>query len=263
MAEATLVPRSNGLTGWTLPLVCFVLAATAASAGQRQAADADRDSRTNIRQIESAAEEDTASATAEPQTDSTGVDQLGTAPADPAMAQVPTGSAPALPLVQVGGRDRATGGSQLSTGGRSAQAAAPLSSRGQSRPQAVVRLRGADACDPGAPAAGSEACARVIENRSSEYRSATAPVLSPEQRLLIDQQQREVTGDPAAIVRRLGRSDVDADARDAQSVASLVLPGNPTQSAPVDAEDPTDGLSPETVNLIEAIVQNAQGAVPQ
>lgn len=261
MDECTSASRPAFRIGWVFPLVMFALAATAASAAQQQSAGADGDTRISIRQVES--QPGIGAADVAPDADAaTDVEQLGDR-ASPAMAQVPQGSAPALPLVQVGGRDRATTGTQLSTGGRSAQAAAPLSSTGQSRPQAVVRLNGPDACDPAAQTASSTMCERVIETRSAEYRSASAPTLSPEQRLLIDQQQREMTSDPAAIVRRLGRSGVDADAVDAQSVASLVLPGNPIASAPVDPEDPADGLSPETVNLIEAIVQNAQGAVPQ
>jgi len=152
-----------------------------------------------------------------------------------------------------------TASRQLSDGKRSANAAAPLSSPAQGKPEGVVRLEGNDRCDPDSPQANTPACAHAIEKRAAEFTRPSPTELTPEQRLLIRQNATASEPTIQSTLRRIGRNDVDADDPDAQSVASIVLetaPPPPTPPAP----DPTSDVNPDVPNeiVIETIIRALQ-----
>lgn len=157
-----------------------------------------------------------------------------------------------------GERATARVGTQLSDGVRTAQSSEPLSTPAQGRRQSVVRLGGKDRCDPRAGAGPiATACAHVIETRAADFAKPSPLVLSPEQRLIVDQRLRDAPASAQAAVERIGRNDVDPAAADAQSVASLVIaPATGTRDAEKPASDtgvaPTGALS---TALIQAIVE--------
>ncbi len=160
------------------------------------------------------------------------------------------------PVAQLNREPRSTAPApQVSRGGRSAQASAALSSRKESKPEAVVRVGGKDRCDAAAANRPAD-CARVIETRASEFVRANPLTLSPEQRLLIDQRVRDLPATWSTAIRRIGRNDVDADANDSQTIASVALatgapaPGAGTSTDP--ATTPTG--DPEVLSVIQALV---------
>lgn len=78
----------------------------------------------------------------------------------------------------------------------------------------------------------------MIENRAAEFRRPEAPVLSPEQRLLIGDRAREQLGIDGA-ARRLAKDGEDSTSEDAQGLASVVLrkpPEEPKKPEPVPAD---------------------------
>ena len=147
--------------------------------------------------------------------------------------------------------DRAPTG-QVFRGERSASPPAePLSRPADGRTTALVRVEGDDRCDPQA-AAGQRAgadCTRVIETRSEEFRRADAAVLSPEQRLLIEQRSRERSSE--MVVRRIANGAVDPNLPEDQAIASLTLDGAGT---PAPQEKPKEELPAGADALINAIV---------
>ncbi len=158
-------------------------------------------------------------------------------------------------------RASAGGFTQLAPAERSAVSSAPLSNTGQSAPGAVARLEGNDRCDPQSNSVMTIAlCKKVIEQRAEEFARQRA-TLSPEQRLLADQSQRNSSvDDKGSLIRRIGRN-ADADARETQEIASLVLPGSPVDR-PVPTEDlPVDSDAAALADLITAIGV-AAGASP-
>lgn len=112
---------------------------------------------------------------------------------------------------------------QVSIGTRSSAGSAPLSSPSEGRTtSAVDRLDGDDRCDPShRQASATKACALVIERRAAEFASREASPLSPEQRILIEQQRRAF--DPKDAARRLASSGTSPGVPELQGVASLVL----------------------------------------
>jgi hypothetical protein len=168
------------------------------------------------------------------------------------------------PLAQVSREARSSRASpQLTRGKRSAQAAMPLSSRAQSKPGAVVRVGGKDRCDTAAPARLPD-CSRVIETRAGEFTRANPLTLSAEQRLLIDQRLRDLPATADGAVRRIGRNEVDADASNAQGIASLTLPtGSPAatttgKDAAASSSLPGDA---EILGVIQALVGGTPATV--
>lgn len=196
----------------------------------------------------------------------TSVDQLtarrgGPAPAEQVGSGRETGGRAIDQLAPRARPSTATG--QLTTGRRSADATAPLSRPAEGRAQQVVRLQGSDLCE-GASGSRPEVCARVIETRSGEFARAPATPLSAEQRLLIDQRLREQPSSPQGAANRVARNDIDPDAADVQSIASISLPAMQPADAPLPTPDPmmpvVDSLG---AALIEAIVERAQSGVPR
>lgn len=144
---------------------------------------------------------------------------------------------------------------QLYVGGRTAQPAPALSEPRQGRTAAVTRVEGLDRCDPGTRAARGEECERVIETRSAEFTRPDPALLSPEQRLLVEQRNRPMTNERAA-AQRLATNLSDPDEIQDQAIASQVLQ---TGAPPSDAPEQEPALPAE----LEAVVQGVINALTQ
>lgn len=127
-------------------------------------------------------------------------------------------------LTTVGESDERT--AQVSSGPRNAQAPDPLSTPEQGRTAAIAAVEGKDRCDP-ANAADKKLpeCKHVIETRSAEFTRASPTELSPEQKLLIDQQMLARESDLLTVTRRLASSG-DPNSIQGMGVASVVLTQN-------------------------------------
>lgn len=150
--------------------------------------------------------------------------------------------------------DRAPPG-QVFRGTRSAAPAEPLSRPADGRTGTVTRVGGRDRCDPAesATARGDQACANVIETRSEEFRRSEAAVLSPEQRLLIEQRARDRSSASAA--RRIATGAVNPDSPDDQAIAAITLDNPPPAPPP---REPERELPTGADALINAIVNRIQ-----
>lgn len=206
-----------------------------------------------------------------PATDrSTGVQQLSDGPrAVPAQpvgdrdVSVPRnaapGTTPAAPVVQVTSAGEAIRPAQRDPAqARSARGVSDLSARQDSAPRATAALSGDDNCDPqnrrvsratGRDTAESERCRRILELRAAEFDAPAAPVLSAEQRIVVEQLRRDTVSGlstPDMTNRALARAN-DAESRSSQELASIVLapaPGDPV-GAPNSLDNPVldTGLS--------------------
>ena len=155
-----------------------------------------------------------------------------------------------------------TPGTQLYRGSATAQAPTPLSRPSEGRSAPLVRLGGSDRCDPQTgDAAGRAACARVIETRSAEFERADPLILSPEQRLLVDQRSREGSSSVQSTAQRIGRNEIDANTLDAQSIASLTL-RTPDTSAPPTREAEVTDTQAQINEIVQAIVSGVNGGMP-
>lgn len=145
---------------------------------------------------------------------------------------------------------------QVYDGPRTARAVDPLSTPAQGRAQRVVRLRGADRCDPGSAAGAAHVdCAKAIERRADDYDSPAAPVLTAEQTLMIDQQSRE--SDRVRLRTRAADGDIgNPDSAVSQMVASQLLP--PGAPAADDRKSAAPVVDSTTAGVIAAIVSAAQ-----
>lgn len=202
------------------------------------------------------------------------IDQLGAARSAAPVAAAPSLPAPPAVDLQVRGDldraliaapARAPGAvtppvAQLSSEERSAQGAPALSSTAQSRPAAAEAIGGSDRCDPRAPRAERRAeCRAPIETRSAEF-ERSVPVLSPEQRLLLEQRGvRLITTQSAS--RRLGTTGEGLTSSE-QAVASVALGGGnaPPPPAPPPAPRPEDApLTPEQAAAIVGAILSQPG----
>lgn len=137
--------------------------------------------------------------------------------------------------------------SQLSTGPRNAEPPHPLSTPQEGRTAAVARVEGQDRCDPAnAEDRKRPECKHVIETRSADYARPSPTELSPEQRLMIDQQllARE---DLSTATRRLADSG-NPNTIEGMGVASIVL----DQAQPRQPKKPED--DPRTAAAIQAVL---------
>jgi hypothetical protein len=206
-------------------------------------------------------------ATAAPQA-SGAVDQIG-APQAVGMQQVgprqgTAGAARAMPQLSAareGGisvqltseRGSARTAEQLTRGARSAQSSQPLSQPRDGRSTAVERLAGDDRCDPGTGRVRPARCAHAIETRAAEFAREQAPLLSPEQSIIAEQQARERAGNFGSAARRLAVSGVDAKSLEAQGVASVALSAPAEEPRPETAA-PGSVPSEAVMSIINAIV---------
>lgn len=150
---------------------------------------------------------------------------------------------------------------QLAPKGPSAAPPPALSKPSQGRDTRAAALKGSDRCSGADAARESEICARVIETRSAEFAAPDHEPLSPEQRLLANQNLLDsAPSDVNAAARRLstGRED---DTLAALAVANQAL----AKPVVVDSrkEDETKATAPNVVDaLVAAIVQQANGGIP-
>jgi hypothetical protein len=145
--------------------------------------------------------------------------------------QLATGAESSPATVQVSPERRGVSPpDQLSKAGKTAQQPQPLSVPAQGRQSAVDRVEGADRCDPAEPMRPRRRCANVIENRSSEFARPDSNALSPEQRLLLEQEVREGALSTDGGARRLATTGETDGSMVAMGVAAVVL--RPNEEAP-------------------------------
>lgn len=190
--------------------------------------------------------------------DSTDVQQLTTAQGQPIHGSQPAQDKSETPAQVSGQNDRqkqppqltAKSGSkqqpsQVATGPRNAEPPQPLSTPEQGRTAAIDRVDGDDRCDPASDEDKQSAkCRDIIENRAAEFERRRAQ-MSPEQRLLIDQQIRNAGETIADATRRLARSGQD-DSLEAMGVASIVL-YQPPPEKPDEEKNPGDKATAEAI----------------
>lgn len=146
-----------------------------------------------------------------------------------------------------------------------ASAAPPpaLSQAADGRITAITALKGDDRCaaNPGPELA--DVCARVIETRSDEFSIPDRSALSPEQRLLADQQSLESGPlDINSAARRLSAGKQD-DTLAGLAVASVALsqPVGPTDQKK-ESETKTQAVPAVVDALVAAILQQTGGGPP-
>lgn len=203
------------------------------------------------------------------------IEQLGTATrevagsARPAQrdasdpAQLTGGGDARTPTPQVSRAERAAPPpAQLNRGGPTAQAPEALSSPAQGRRGDQAAVGGRDRCDrETSDPALRAACARAIETRSAEFARPDPAVLSPEQRILVEQRLREDRNVQRSPVRRMAQgAATNPDDLNSQEVASLLL-GRP--SAGDDAQDReqpggADAQAEAAAAIVQAIINGAQ-----
>jgi hypothetical protein len=209
------------------------------------------------------------SANAQSQSQSRGlVDQIG-APQSVGMQQINSHTAPGASLQLSSARDssppaqlvnseRGAGWAtpQLTRGPRTAQSSEPLSQPRDGRTAAVERVAGSDRCDPRVHQPRLALCVAAIETRAAEFPRRDPTPLSPEQRIIAEQ-QRDRAGNVSSAARRLAATGNDSDSPEAQGVASLLL-ARPAP-APMPAKSLDDpALSDQTRALVNAIVNPPQ-----
>ncbi len=148
---------------------------------------------------------------------------------------------------------------QLSSVARTVQPPPPLSRPSDGRTAAVERVEGKDRCDSAIPAAKqTEDCKKVLETRADDYARPAPQELSPEQRLLLDQ-QLQGAGEPLAdATHRLATSGTPDNSTDSMGIAAIVLKQG--QPGPSDKDKKED---PATQATVDAIVQFVTQTPPQ
>lgn len=172
--------------------------------------------------------------------------QLGSPNQRPVANQLTGESGLALPL------------RQLYIGGPTAQPAEALSRPSEGRKEAgvVQRVVGSDRCDAAATGRKHKRCSQVIETRSAEFEKPHPTELTPEQRLLMSQQQGEVTTNARSLARRLGSGD-DPKSIEEQGIAAIVA--SPNAPPAIGAENKQDAaVDPAVQAFVDAMVANAQ-----
>jgi hypothetical protein len=146
---------------------------------------------------------------------------------------------------------------QISSEPRSVQAPEPLSTPEQGRTAAIAPVEGKDRCDAANPKDSKlPECRHVIETRSAEFTRPSPTELSPEQKLLIDQQLLARESNLSTVTRRLADTG-DPNSIEAMGVASVAL----TQNRPDEPKKPEQDAQTEAA--IQAIVTVLGGQPPQ
>ena len=171
----------------------------------------------------------------------------------PQLSSAADSAAPSLQLT----RERGSGpaAQQLTRGARTAQPSQPLSKPEDGRTGSVERVAGSDRCDPEAERPRVAKCAQVIETRAAEFTRRDPAPLSPEQRIIVEQQARERGGSFGDAARRLAANGDDARSLEAQGVASLVLRAPPAEPKP--AKPDADPAPSEAMTAIVNAIVNA------
>jgi hypothetical protein len=170
-------------------------------------------------------------------------------PAAPAAARLP----------QLSAKGQSPQQTQISKAGAAPdESAAAVSTTAQSRPQGVARLEGRDRCDPQLGEAERERCRRILELRAQEFNAPAPPELSPEQRLLAEQQsQEEGAGrSPVTRLRLASRDDPDANLPSNQELAALYL----SKQTPPAPQQPPDAAAAEGDASLAQILETLQVA---
>lgn len=147
---------------------------------------------------------------------------------------------------------------QLSSTGKTAQPPQPLSRPSEGRPSAVERLPDDDRCDPAEPKRPRAKCANVIENRSAEFARPDPGALSPEQRLLLEQEVREGALDARDGARRLAQTGEADESLAAMGVAAAAL--RPKEE--VDEKTKADEDVAKAAELVGAIINQPLPPAP-
>jgi hypothetical protein len=190
-------------------------------------------------------------------------DEGQTTEAAPPVDRKVTAEEPVAPaaarLPQLSAKGQSPQQTQISKpGGAPDESAAAVSSTAQSRPQGVARLGGRDRCDPQLAEAERERCQRILELRAQEFNAPAAPELSPEQKLLAEQQTDEEGAGRSTVTRlRLAsRDDPDANLPSNQELAALYL----GKQAPPAPQQPPEETTPEGDAALAQILQTLQVA---
>lgn len=120
---------------------------------------------------------------------------------------------------------------------------ASVSSTADSAPGAIVRIRGADRCDPQLAQKFYAECLKILELRANEFGAPQTPQLSAEQRLLAETRQTEdrLTGTTGTLRLRFANGmDPDADLRSNQELAAIYLNASPAQAPAAPAPQASD-----------------------
>jgi hypothetical protein len=149
--------------------------------------------------------------------------------------------------------------SQVATRTRNAQPPQPLSTPQQGRTAAVDPVHGHDRCDPAdSKQSKTLQCRKVIENRAAEYTRPSPTRLSPEQKLLIDQQLLASEASLAGATHRLATSGNVDQSLETMGIASVVLDQS---SKPKDPEKKED--DPKSDAAVQAILTILNQPPPQ
>ena len=143
---------------------------------------------------------------------------------------------------------------QIYKGRRTAQPSEPLSQPADGRTAAVERVEGKDRCDPAAnKGKASRDCRNVIETRAAEFTRPDTTPLSPEQRIIIQQQLRDRGSTADSAARLLAIGTIDANRAEDQAVASIVLrkpPEPPKEKKPDEEPTAAEQAAAALVNAI-------------
>jgi hypothetical protein len=142
--------------------------------------------------------------------------------------------------------------SQVATRTRNPQPPQPLSTPEQGRTAAIDPVHGHDRCDPADEKQSKTLqCRKVIENRAAEYVRPSPTRLSPEQKLMVDQQlQARVEA-----ARRLANSGQVDGSIEGMGIASIVLDQSTKQNEP--EKKPPEAQSDAAVQAIMTILNQA------
>ncbi len=147
---------------------------------------------------------------------------------------------------------------QLSNDRPSAQPPQPLSRPADGRTAAVQRVEGDDRCDPAVEKDRQpQACERVIETRADDYTRPDPTELSPEQRLLLEQEIEHAGEGVTDATHRLATSGETENSNEAMGIAAIVL----SQQAPPPKE-PGKPEDPANQAAVAAIIQMIGGTPP-
>lgn len=139
--------------------------------------------------------------------------------------------------------------SQVATRTRNAQPPQPLSSPDQGRTGAIDPVHGHDRCDPADDKQSKTLqCRKVIENRAAEYVRPSPTRLSPEQKLLADQQLQA----REEALRRLASSGEVDGSMEGMGIAAIVLDQSTKRNEP--EKKPPDAQSDAAVQAIMTVL---------
>jgi len=137
--------------------------------------------------------------------------------------------------------------SQVAARSLDPRATEPLSTPAEGRTAAVDRVKGHDRCDSAdKEKSRTIECRRVIENRAAQYSRPSPTRLSPEQKLLIDQ-QLEAREEAA---RRLANSGEVDGSLEGMGIASIVLDQNKPEEPETKQPDPEAAAAAQAVLAI-------------